>query len=55
VQTIQLRQGNLVGCPEEVAYRMGYIDAAALRERAALIGKTELGRILTNIADGVHH
>jgi len=55
VQTIQLRQGNLVGCPEEVAYRMGYIEAAALRERAALIGKTELGRILTNIADGVHH
>jgi glucose-1-phosphate thymidylyltransferase len=54
VQTIQSRQGNLVGCPEEVAYRMGYIDAAALRERAALIGKTELGRILTEIADGVH-
>jgi glucose-1-phosphate thymidylyltransferase len=55
VQTIQLRQGNLVGCPEEVAYRMGYIEAAALRERAGLIAKTELGRILTNIADGVHH
>jgi len=54
VQTIQSRQGNLVGCPEEVAYRMGYIDAASLRERAALIGKTELGRILTEIADGVH-
>jgi glucose-1-phosphate thymidylyltransferase len=54
VQTIQSRQGNLVGCPEEVAYRMGYIDAAALRARAALIGKTELGRILTEIADGVH-
>jgi glucose-1-phosphate thymidylyltransferase len=54
VQTIQSRQGNLVGCPEEVAYRMGYIDAAALRERAALIGKTELGRILTEIADGTH-
>jgi glucose-1-phosphate thymidylyltransferase len=54
VQTIQSRQGNLVGCPEEVAYRMGYIDAAALRARAALISKTELGRILTEIADGVH-
>jgi glucose-1-phosphate thymidylyltransferase len=54
VQTIQSRQGNLVGCPEEVAYRMGYIDAAALSARAALIGKTELGRILSEIADGVH-
>jgi glucose-1-phosphate thymidylyltransferase len=54
VQTIQSRQGNLVGCPEEVAYRMGYIDAAALSARAALIGKTELGRILSEIANGVH-
>ncbi len=54
VQTIQLRQGNLVGCPEEVAYRMGYIDAAGLKERAGLIGKTELGRILGDIADGIH-
>jgi glucose-1-phosphate thymidylyltransferase len=55
VQTIQSRQGNLVGCPEEVAFRMGYIDAAALKARAGLIHKTELGRILNNIADGVHH
>lgn len=54
VQTIQLRQGNLVGCPEEIAYRMGYIDANALRECAAVIRKTELGRILTEIADGAH-
>ncbi len=55
VQTIQSRQGNLVGCPEEVAFRMGYIDAAALGERAGLIAKTELGRVLTNISNGVHH
>jgi glucose-1-phosphate thymidylyltransferase len=55
VQTIQSRQGNLVGCPEEVAFRMGYIDAAALKQRAGMIGKTELGRILANIADGIHH
>jgi glucose-1-phosphate thymidylyltransferase len=55
VQTIQTRQGNLVGCPEEVAFRMGYIDAAALRERAALIGKTELGRILHDISNGAPH
>jgi glucose-1-phosphate thymidylyltransferase len=54
VQTIQSRQGNLVGCPEEVAFRMGYIDAPALRARAALIGKTDLGRILTELADGTH-
>ncbi len=53
VQTIQQRQGMLVGCPEEVAYRMGFIDAAQLRAEAAKLGKTELGRVLTLIADGV--
>jgi glucose-1-phosphate thymidylyltransferase len=54
VQTIQSRQGMLVGCPEEVAYRMGFIDAAALRGRANALRKTELGRLLLELADGVH-
>jgi glucose-1-phosphate thymidylyltransferase len=52
VQTIQARQGLLVGCPEEVAFRMGWIDAAQLRHEAAALGKTELGRVLTALADG---
>jgi glucose-1-phosphate thymidylyltransferase len=55
VQTIQSRQGGLVGCPEEVAFRMGFIDKAQLKSRAALIGKTELGRILHDIAEGEAH
>ncbi len=54
VQTIQSRQGMLVGCPEEVAYRMGYIDADALRSHAHALGKTELGRVLGELADGEH-
>jgi glucose-1-phosphate thymidylyltransferase len=54
VQTIQSRQGMLVGCPEEVAFRMGFIDAAALRTHARRLGKTELGRLLHGVADGVH-
>ncbi len=54
VQTIQSRQGMLVGCPEEVAYRMGYIDAAQLREAAQRLSKTELGRLLLELADGLH-
>jgi len=53
VQTIQARQGLLVGCPEEIAFRMGYIDAAALRAEARQLGKTELGRVLAELADGV--
>ena len=52
VQTIQSRQGMLVGCPEEVAFRMGWIDADALRAQARALGKTELGRVLTLLADG---
>jgi len=52
VQTIQARTGMLVGCPEEVAFRMGYIDAPALAVEAARLGKTELGRVLGELAEG---
>ncbi len=54
VQTIQSRQGMLVGCPEEVAFRMGWIDADALRERARALGKTELGQVLLALSNGEH-
>jgi glucose-1-phosphate thymidylyltransferase len=52
VQTIQSRTGMLVGCPEEVAFRMGYIDADALRAHAQQLGKTDLGRALMELAEG---
>ncbi len=52
VQTIQARQGMLVGCPEEVAFRMGFIHAGQLRAEARRLGKTELGRVLAELADG---
>jgi len=52
VQTIQSRQGLLIGCPEEIAFRMGFIGAEALRMEAAKLGKTELGRYLRQVADG---
>jgi glucose-1-phosphate thymidylyltransferase len=54
VQTIQSRTGMLVGCPEEVAFRKGFIDAATLREHARGMGKTELGRVLMELAEGEH-
>ena len=54
VQTIQSRQGMLVGCPEEVAFRMGFIDSATLRHHAKGLSKTELGRLLLELADGAH-
>ncbi len=52
VQTIQSRTGMLVGCPEEVAFRMGFIDADQLRRYASHLGKTDLGRALVDLADG---
>ena len=52
VQTIQSRTGMLVGCPEEVAFRMGYIDADTLRSHARHLGKTDLGRVLMELAEG---
>jgi glucose-1-phosphate thymidylyltransferase len=54
VQTIQSRTGNLVGCPEEVAWRMGYISAETLRGHARDLGKTDLGRALMELAEGEH-
>ncbi len=54
VQTIQSRTGMLVGCPEEVAFRMGFIDADRLKEQASRLGKTELGRVLMDLAMGAH-
>jgi glucose-1-phosphate thymidylyltransferase len=51
VQTIQARQGMLVGCPEEVAFRMGFISAEQLRVEARKLDKTELGRVLLDLSN----
>ncbi len=54
VQTIQSRTGMLVGSPEEVAFRMGFIDADRLMQHALSLGKTGLGRVLMELAEGEH-
>jgi glucose-1-phosphate thymidylyltransferase len=51
VQTVEQRQGLKIAAPEEVAYRMGYIDAAQLRALAKLLGKSEYGSYLRGLAD----
>lgn len=48
VEVIESRQGLKIACPEEVAYRMGYITAKQLRELAEPIRQTEYGRYLMN-------
>ena len=51
VRTIEERQGLKIGCPEEVAYRLGHIDRAQLGALAAAMGKTEYGEYLRRLAD----
>ena len=45
IHTIEHRQGLKVACPEEIAYRQGFIDAAQLRALAAAICQKHLRRI----------
>ena len=49
VQVIEERQGMKVGCIEEVAYRMGYIDKAQLKKIAEPLVKSGYGQYLFNL------
>lgn len=51
VQVIEDRQGLKIGCIEEVAYRMGYIDAAKLKKIAEPLKKSGYGEYLLKILD----
>ncbi|AYN87537.1 glucose-1-phosphate thymidylyltransferase RfbA [Commensalibacter melissae] len=51
VQMIQARQGILVGSPAEVAYHRGFINAEQLRAIAKKLNKTDLGRMLMDVAN----
>jgi glucose-1-phosphate thymidylyltransferase len=52
VQTIQERQGLQIACLEEIAYRMGFIDAEQLLRLAHGLRHTELGAYLRRVARG---
>jgi glucose-1-phosphate thymidylyltransferase len=52
IETIQKRQGLMVACPEEIAYRMGYISADALAALADPLKKNGYGQYLLNILNG---
>ena len=51
VATIEKRQGLKIGCPEEVAWRKGYIDNKQLRYQAQQFSKTEYGQYLFYLAN----
>jgi glucose-1-phosphate thymidylyltransferase len=51
IQTIEKRQGLKVACPEEIAYRLGYINAEELRALAGKIGKSSYGQYLQRLLE----
>jgi glucose-1-phosphate thymidylyltransferase len=51
VETIQSRQGLKVSCPEEIAYRNGYIDDSRLRELAEPLSKNGYGEYLLRLIE----
>ena len=51
VQTVQERQGLKIACPEEIAYKMGYINADQVLNLAKPLSKNEYGQYLIRIIE----
>jgi len=52
IATIEERQGLKVSCPEEIAYRRGFIDAEQIKKLAEPLLKTAYGQYLLNLVKG---
>jgi len=52
VHTVQQRQGLMIACPEEIAFRIGLIDAEKLIQLAEPLNKNHYGQYLTALAEG---
>ena len=49
VETLEKRQGLKIACPEEIAFRLGYIDADKLAALAAPLSKSDYGQYLLDV------
>jgi glucose-1-phosphate thymidylyltransferase len=49
VQTIERRQGLKIACPEEIAFRLGYVSTAELEVLASKLGKSSYGQYLKRL------
>jgi len=54
IATLQKRQGLMVACPEEIAYRQGWISAEAVQKVADLLKKNSYGQYLSKILIELH-
>ncbi|HEX3632965.1 MAG TPA: glucose-1-phosphate thymidylyltransferase RfbA [Casimicrobiaceae bacterium] len=52
IATIERRQGLKIACPEEIAYRQGYIDAAALEKLGQAMARNGYGQYLLSLLHG---
>jgi glucose-1-phosphate thymidylyltransferase len=51
VMAVEERQGMMISCPEEIAYRLGYIDRGDLRTLAQAMDNNEYGKYLLRLAE----
>jgi glucose-1-phosphate thymidylyltransferase len=51
IRVIEERQGLKIGCPEEIAWRNGWIDESTLRDHAAAMPKSGYGGYLASLLD----
>ncbi|HUN93517.1 MAG TPA: glucose-1-phosphate thymidylyltransferase RfbA [Burkholderiaceae bacterium] len=51
IETIERRQGLKIACPEEIAYRLGWIDAEAVARLAQPLAKNEYGQYLLRLIE----
>lgn len=49
VSTLEKRQGFKIACPEEIAFRMGFIDHAGIERAAARLGKSDYGAYIRRV------
>jgi glucose-1-phosphate thymidylyltransferase len=55
VQAVEERQGMMISCPEEIAFRMGFIDTDQLRQLANRLDSNHYGQYLSRLAEGVEY
>jgi len=52
ISSVEIRQGLKISCPEEIAWRMGYIDSENLLDLALAIGENQYGLYLKKLVEG---